>query len=259
MSSGGSTGQCRWMRRLRVRISTRRTRSAPSRTQGAGSNQKNLPGHGIGRSRGGLTTTHQAVDGHGRPVAMIVTGGQRNDGAMLAELLAQIHVPRHGRGGTRTRPDAVIADRAYATGVIRDRAAPAQDQGRDPRQARPGCRPDTTRQQGRQATRAGCCRLQGPQRHRAVLRPCQAVARHRDALGQARDPLPRRRHPLRDPHRGSDDWGTRPGALTTHIVSDSTIRKQDASKRAGRHRPCPLPCGWGSQHPMQIPLDNVVL
>jgi len=50
---------------------------------------------------------------------MIVTGGQRNDGAMLAEVLAQIHVPRHGRGRPRTRPEAVIADRAYATGVIR--------------------------------------------------------------------------------------------------------------------------------------------
>ncbi len=38
---------------------------------------------------------------------------------MLTVVLAQIHVPRLGRGRTRTRPDAVIADRAYATGVIR--------------------------------------------------------------------------------------------------------------------------------------------
>lgn len=50
---------------------------------------------------------------------MIVTGGQRNDGAMLTEVLAQIHVPRNGPGRPRTRPDAVIADRAYATGIIR--------------------------------------------------------------------------------------------------------------------------------------------
>jgi transposase len=78
------------------------------------------PGHGIGRSRGGLTTKiHQAVDGRGRPLAMVVTGGQRNDGAMLMEVLADIHVPRLGPGRARTRPDAVIADRAYATGVIR--------------------------------------------------------------------------------------------------------------------------------------------
>lgn len=50
---------------------------------------------------------------------MVVTGGQRNDGAMLTEVLAELHVSRLGRGRARTRPDAVIADRAYATGVIR--------------------------------------------------------------------------------------------------------------------------------------------
>lgn len=76
-------------------------------------------GHGVGRSRGGLTTKiHHAVDGKGRPLAIVVTGGQRNDGAMLLEVLADISVPRLGRGRARTRPDAVIADRAYATGVI---------------------------------------------------------------------------------------------------------------------------------------------
>lgn len=50
---------------------------------------------------------------------MVVTGGQRNDGAMLAEVLADIYVPRLGPGRARTRPDAVIADKAYSTGVIR--------------------------------------------------------------------------------------------------------------------------------------------
>jgi transposase len=50
---------------------------------------------------------------------MVVTGGQRNDGAMLADVLAEIHVRRCGRGRARTRPDSVIADRAYATGAIR--------------------------------------------------------------------------------------------------------------------------------------------
>ena len=109
-------------------ISTPRTRPARTRTQGAGANHKKLPlteveppGHGIGRSRGGLTTKiHHAVDGRGRPLATIVTGGQRNDGAVLAQVLAEIHVPRPGPGAARTRPEAVIADRAYATGVIRN-------------------------------------------------------------------------------------------------------------------------------------------
>ncbi|USX47898.1 IS5 family transposase [Dietzia kunjamensis] len=99
----------------------------PEQDTGAGSNHKNRPfrdcepaGHGIGRSRGGLTTKiHSAVDGRGRPLANVITGGQRNDGAMLAEVLADIHVPRHGRGRPRTRPDAVIADKAYSSGTIR--------------------------------------------------------------------------------------------------------------------------------------------
>jgi transposase len=74
----------------------------------------------VGRSRGGLTTKiHAAVDGHGRPLALVVTGGQRNDGAMLSEVLADIRVPRLAGGGARTRPDVVVADRAYTNGVNR--------------------------------------------------------------------------------------------------------------------------------------------
>lgn len=85
-----------------VRISTQRTPRALTRTRGAFSNYKDLPlaetepaGHGIGRSRGGLTTKiHHAVDGNGLPLAIVVTGGQRNDGAMLEQVLDDIRVPR---------------------------------------------------------------------------------------------------------------------------------------------------------------------
>lgn len=116
------------MRRSTVPTSTGRTFRARTRTQGALSNYKNLPieavepdGHGIGRSRGGLTTkVHYAVDGNGRPLAIVVTGGQRNDGAMLETVLEDIRVPRVGGGAARTRPAAVLADKAYATGVNRD-------------------------------------------------------------------------------------------------------------------------------------------
>src|SRR5690625_3333148 len=122
-----STGTSRWTPPSAALISTAQIQRALSRTQGARSNHKNRPaaecepaGHGIGRSRGGLTTKiHSAVDGRGRPLANVVTGGQRNDGAMLEQVLADIHVPRHGRGRPRTRPDAVIADKAYSSGTIR--------------------------------------------------------------------------------------------------------------------------------------------
>lgn len=64
----------------------------PDQTQGTLSNPKNLPlegiepaGHSIVRSRHGLAKKiHHAVDGHGLPLVIVVTGGQRNDGMMLA-------------------------------------------------------------------------------------------------------------------------------------------------------------------------------
>lgn len=62
---------------------------------------------------------HYAVDGNGRPLSIVVTGGQRNDGAMLETVLADIRVPRVGGGAARTRPETVLADKAYATGVNR--------------------------------------------------------------------------------------------------------------------------------------------
>jgi transposase len=65
------------------------------------------------------TKIHHAVDGKGRPLAAVITGGQRNDGAMLAAVLADVRVPRNGPGRPRTRPDAVIADKAYSAGVTR--------------------------------------------------------------------------------------------------------------------------------------------
>lgn len=102
----------------------RRTQPDPSSTQGAQSNYKNQAcseldecepaGHGIGRSRGGLSTKiHHAVDGKGRPLSVVVTGGQRNDGAVLQAVIDDIRVPQSARrpGRPRTRPDAVMADR----------------------------------------------------------------------------------------------------------------------------------------------------
>lgn len=50
------------------------------------------------------------------PLAIVLTSGQRNDGAMLVEVLDRIRVPRLGPGRARTRPDAVVADKAYSSG-----------------------------------------------------------------------------------------------------------------------------------------------
>ncbi|MFE2246033.1 IS5 family transposase [Streptomyces lavendulae] len=76
--------------------------------------------HAVGRSRGGLTTKiHHAVDGNGRPLAIVVTPGQVHDGQILPLLLGDIRVPRCGRGRPRTTPDALLGDKAYSSKQIR--------------------------------------------------------------------------------------------------------------------------------------------
>ena len=61
------------------------------------------------------TKIHQLVDGSGRPLAIALTAGQAGDSTMLQPLLAQLAVRRLGRGRPRTRPAAVIGDKAYSS------------------------------------------------------------------------------------------------------------------------------------------------
>src|SRR5262249_46223656 len=104
-----------------VLTSTPRTSFA---TQGAGSNYKNLavepPDHGIGRSRGGLTSKiHHLVDGAGRPLVVLVSAGQSHDGPVFEHLLAHLKVGCGQRGRPRTRPDRVRGDKAYSSRATR--------------------------------------------------------------------------------------------------------------------------------------------
>ncbi|WP_437097599.1 transposase [Streptomyces longwoodensis] len=72
--------------------------------------------HALGRSRGGLTTkVHLACDGKGRSLAIMLTPGQRHDGICARPLLEWIRVPRAGLGRPRSRPDRVLADKAYSS------------------------------------------------------------------------------------------------------------------------------------------------
>lgn len=61
---------------------------------------------------------HADADGHGCPLRVVVTGGQRNDGALPRTVLEGIHVQRLGPGWAKTRPDAFLADRGYTTSMI---------------------------------------------------------------------------------------------------------------------------------------------
>ncbi|GAB3870008.1 hypothetical protein GCM10028801_46510 [Nocardioides maradonensis] len=98
--------------------------SDPQGSQGAESNYKNSaadpmhepPDHAIGRSRGGLSTKiHQLVDGRKRPLVIGLTAGQAADSPMLKFLLADLAVERLGPGRPRTRPDAILGDKAYSS------------------------------------------------------------------------------------------------------------------------------------------------
>ncbi|WSR61133.1 IS5 family transposase [Streptomyces sp. NBC_01198] len=76
--------------------------------------------HAIGRSRGGLTKKiHLAADDRCRPMAFVLTPGQAGDAPAFTQVMARLRVPRP-RGRPRTRPDVVLADKAYSSRAIRD-------------------------------------------------------------------------------------------------------------------------------------------
>ncbi|MFJ6438439.1 IS5 family transposase [Streptomyces sp. NPDC091416] len=124
----------------------------------AGAGSKGAPGqaepddHALGRSRGGLSTkVHLASDSHARPLALHVTAGQAGDAPAFEAVMASIRVPRSGPGRPRTRPDTVLADRAYSSRAIRTHlrrrgiraviAQPSDQAGHRRRRGRSGGRP----------------------------------------------------------------------------------------------------------------------
>lgn len=87
---------------------------SPARRRGVekGDLQKEPPGglavepadHGLGRSRGGLTTKiHLAVEQGQKPLSVLITAGHRGDSLQFEPVLEVIRVPRLGRGRPRRR------------------------------------------------------------------------------------------------------------------------------------------------------------
>ena len=58
---------------------------------------------------------HLVTEATGIPLAVIVTGANRNDVTQLRPLLEAIPKVRGKRGRPRQRPDVVLADRGYGT------------------------------------------------------------------------------------------------------------------------------------------------
>ncbi len=95
---------------------TRSRGTPPEEPRGRKKGVENPPGEALGRSRGGLSTKiHLARDGKGGPLSVLITEGQRHEGAQLGAVLDAIRVPRgEGRPGRpRKRPDHLLADRGY--------------------------------------------------------------------------------------------------------------------------------------------------
>ncbi|MEW2426069.1 IS5 family transposase, partial [Streptomyces nigra] len=92
------------------------TSTPPRRVERGGHRPDEPDDHALGRSRGGLTTKiHLACDGRGRPLAVLLTSGQRHDSVCARALLERIRVPQTGQGRPRCRPDRVTADKAYSS------------------------------------------------------------------------------------------------------------------------------------------------
>ena len=92
---------------------------------------------------------HLACDGRGRPLAVVLTPGQRHDCTQLEPVLDAIRVPRLGVGRPRTRPAHLIADKGYSyercRALLRGRdiahTIPERSDQRARRAHRPGRKP----------------------------------------------------------------------------------------------------------------------
>ncbi|WP_373463054.1 IS5 family transposase [Streptomyces sp. DSM 40167] len=111
-----ATGDIDWLVQIDSTIVRAHQHAAATGRKGGTTGRTNRNDHALGRSRGGLTTKiHLACDGRGRPLAILLTPGQRHDSICARPLLERIHVPRTGVGRPRCRPDQVIADKAYSS------------------------------------------------------------------------------------------------------------------------------------------------
>jgi transposase len=74
------------------------------------------PDEALGYSRGGFSTKiHLRAEGKGRPIAILITAGERNEHTVFEPLMETGEVKRAGRGRPRIRPDRVVGDKAYSS------------------------------------------------------------------------------------------------------------------------------------------------
>jgi hypothetical protein len=179
----------------------------------------------LGRSHGGLTTkVHLAADRRCRPIARVVTAGQRNDAVVFEAVMARIRIHPHGCGRPRTRPGRVLADKAYSSRAIRASlrrrgitatiSEPADQQANRARCGPRGGRPptfDPLRYKGRNVVERCVNKL-------------KRVPRRRQPLRQARVDV--RRHRRR---RLDQDLAPRPGPMITSSPTNAQRTRSDTN------------------------------
>lgn len=144
--------------------------------------------HGLGRSHGRFTTKlHLAVEQGQKPMAIVITAGQRSDSPQFEPVLEKVRVPRLGPRPATCPPRSGPGGQGVRLPQEPRLSAPTRDPLHHPGQGPPGAQPPKARRPRRPAT---------------ALRPGRLP---RTSCGRVRDQPPQKapgcRHPIRQTRR----------------------------------------------------------